>query len=284
MSTEIYYFSGTGNSLYVAQEIQKKIPDTKLIPIVSLLHQEVIQTKGKRVGIIFPVYALTIPIPVKWFLKKLDISSAEYVFAVATRLGIVFKEFKRIDKILKKKNSGLNSHFVLNMYSNDVKVEDYRSPKEAEISKLEIIVQNKLDKIINIILNQITCKEKDFDFLIGLPYNPILNYFLEKFIVSCMTVSEYIGGVKYFCTDSKCTGCGVCEKVCLSGKIKMCDNKPMWQKKVLCYMCYACINYCPVNSIQINSIPGVKSFTRQNGRYTHPYASIQDIAKQKVSK
>ena len=133
------------------------------------MQQEIIHTKGKRVGFIFPVYALTIPIPVKRFLKKLDISYAEYVFAVATRLGIVFKGFKRIDKILKKKNSGLNSHFVLNMYSNDVKVEDYQSPNEAEISKLEIIVQNKLDQIISIILNQVASKEKDFDFLIRLP-------------------------------------------------------------------------------------------------------------------
>jgi hypothetical protein len=31
---EIYYFSGTGNSLHVAQEIQKRIPDTTLIPLL----------------------------------------------------------------------------------------------------------------------------------------------------------------------------------------------------------------------------------------------------------
>ncbi len=28
---EIYYFSGTGNSLHIAREIQKRIPDTTLI-------------------------------------------------------------------------------------------------------------------------------------------------------------------------------------------------------------------------------------------------------------
>jgi len=26
MTTEIYYFSGTGNSLYIARELQKRIP------------------------------------------------------------------------------------------------------------------------------------------------------------------------------------------------------------------------------------------------------------------
>ena len=32
---EIYYFSGTGNSLHLARELQKRIPETKLIPITS---------------------------------------------------------------------------------------------------------------------------------------------------------------------------------------------------------------------------------------------------------
>jgi len=37
MSTEIYYFSGTGNSFYVAKELQKRIPKAKLIPIISII-------------------------------------------------------------------------------------------------------------------------------------------------------------------------------------------------------------------------------------------------------
>ena len=36
MSTEIYYFSGTGNSLFIAKELQKRLPDSMLIPIVRV--------------------------------------------------------------------------------------------------------------------------------------------------------------------------------------------------------------------------------------------------------
>jgi flavodoxin len=39
--TEIYYFSGTGNSLNVARELQKRIPKTDIIPIVSLLNKDI---------------------------------------------------------------------------------------------------------------------------------------------------------------------------------------------------------------------------------------------------
>jgi len=50
MSTEIYYFSGTGNSFYAAKELQKRIIDSKLIPIVSLLKQEIIEVQKRNRG------------------------------------------------------------------------------------------------------------------------------------------------------------------------------------------------------------------------------------------
>ena len=94
MSTEIYYFSGTGNSLYVAKELQKRIPDAIIIPIVSLLNRKVIQTQGKAIGFVFPVHALTIPIAVKKFIKKSDLKASEYIFVIATRYGTIFRGFK----------------------------------------------------------------------------------------------------------------------------------------------------------------------------------------------
>jgi len=282
MSTEIYYFSGTGNSLYVAKELQKRIPDCSLIPMVSLLNKEVIQAHSKSIGFIFPVHALTIPLAVKIFLKKIDMNSAEYSFAIVTRLGIIFRDFKKIDKLLKKKNKHLDSHFILNMYSNDVEDKHYKNPTEADILKLEAVVQERLNLIQDIIVNKKISRGKDSDYLIALPYNRPVNYLLEKLVHLAMTFSEYTGGVDYFCSDSQCTGCGICEKVCLSQKIKMIDEKPVWQKKVICYMCYACINFCPAQSVQINNMPGVvKSYTRINGRYPHPYAKVKDITGEK---
>jgi len=48
MTTEIYYLSGTGNSLHVAKELQKRIADTELIPISSLKNNDGIKTKGNK--------------------------------------------------------------------------------------------------------------------------------------------------------------------------------------------------------------------------------------------
>ena len=278
---EIYYFSGTGNSLFIAKELQKRIPGSVLIPIVSLLDDRMIQTKGKTIGLVFPVHALTIPIAVKRFIRKTDFSSSEYLFAVATREGTIFRGFEKIDQLLRKKNRKLDAHFVLNMYNNESRHEGYKIPTESDILSFEKAALQKLDFIQNIINNKMTSREKDSDYTIGFDHHPIMNYLLEKTVLTGMAVSEYIGGVNYFYSDSKCIGCGICEKVCLSGKIKMIDKKPVWQKNVLCYMCFACLNFCPEKSVQISDIPGVKSYTMENGRYTHPYATIKDICEQK---
>ncbi|MHC1757753.1 MAG: EFR1 family ferrodoxin [Methanosarcina sp.] len=271
---EIYYFSGTGNSLYIAKELQKRTPDTDLIPIVSLLNKDMVETNAETVGFVFPIHGMTIPIPVKKFLKKLDLKSTSYIFAIATRAGTQHIAFIEIEKILKKRGKSLNSYFTLNMACNDPKFKDWRPATNEEIAKLESEVQNRLDSIQKIIINQENSRERDSDFI---PASCVL----ERLISLGMAYAEYEGTKDYFYSDSKCKGCGICEKVCLSGKIKMVDKKPVWQRDVKCYLCYACINYCPVHSVQIKSKIYMKSYTEENERYCHPYATANDIAGQK---
>ncbi|BDZ67069.1 hypothetical protein [Methanobacterium ferruginis] len=52
MGTEIYYFSGTGNSLAVARDIARKM-DGKLIPIASVVNSGPIVTDTDVIGIVF---------------------------------------------------------------------------------------------------------------------------------------------------------------------------------------------------------------------------------------
>ncbi|MEL7604114.1 MAG: ferredoxin, partial [Bacillota bacterium] len=84
MPTEIYYFSGTGNSLFAARALQQRLPGAVLIPIASLIGQKRVTAPASVVGFVFPVHALTIPVIVKRSIKKTDFSSAQYIFAVAT--------------------------------------------------------------------------------------------------------------------------------------------------------------------------------------------------------
>lgn len=271
---EIYYFSGTGNSLHVAKELQKRIPKTKLIPMVSLIDEDVVETSGESVGFVFPIHLITVPVIVKNIINKLDLKSAKYIFAIATRYGTPCSTaFTKIEKILKKKGRSLDSYLILNMASNDPKFENWHPATKEEIADLESEVQVKLNSFQKNIIDKVKFQEKDSRIIY--PVNLLLEHFSSK-----MADMRGYTAEKFY-ADSKCSGCGICEKICLSQKIKMIDFKPSWQEKFKCFLCYACINYCPVQSIQIKSSPLLKIFTDKNGRYKHPEATVNDIAGQK---
>lgn len=272
MGMVIYYFSGTGNSLHVARELHRRIPESKLIPIISLLNENVIETTAETVGFVFPIYLTAIPSPVRRFLKKLDLKSSRYTFAICTYADAPGLVNTHLAKILKNKGKSLDAYFTIKMAGNSPKYimpnfmmkKDWtkRIAKE-KISELESKVLKELDSIQRVVIRQ----EK---YLVGQPPH---NIFLEQIIP---VITENMNIRIDFYTDIDCTGCGLCENVCLSGMIKIIDGRPIWQKSVHCYYCYACFNFCPRQSILINN-----AYTEKNGRYYHPDISANDIADQK---
>jgi len=144
---EIYYFSGTGNSLHVAKELQKQIPNSSLKPIVSYLKKDVITAKGETLGFVFPIHGMTVPIPVRKLIKKIDLRPAKYIFAVATRGGTKCFAANIIEKILKKKGKKLNSFFILTMANNDPKMGFFKIPTKKDIARIDSEIQNRIKSI-----------------------------------------------------------------------------------------------------------------------------------------
>lgn len=284
MSTEIYCFSGTGNSLHVARELQRRLPDTKLIPILSLEKQESVTTHGETVGFVFPHYASTLPKVMHTFIEKLDLESARYLFAVATRGRTKTMAFDEIDGILAKKGRRLDSFFAITMPSgSEPLVETYADKiTEERIRLLESKMLSRLDSIQSIILNRKTCREEDLGDVLPppflVPFLPLLDA-ISPYLVRFGKLVESSFDLYH---DDRCTGCGVCAKVCLAEKVQMVDRKPVWQEAIKCHGCFACLNYCPEESIQVRSKWYLKSYTDQNGRYHHPEITARDIAAQKL--
>lgn len=116
----------------------------------------------------FPILFVSIPIPVKKFIKKLDLKSSKYVFAIATRMGTPHSAFAGIEKILKKKGKSLDLYLTLNMAGNDPKY-DYKAPTKKEIAALESVVHYKLDSFQKTVLNKRKNREKDIDITAPVP-------------------------------------------------------------------------------------------------------------------
>ena len=212
------------------------------------------------------------PFPVLNFLNKLELESVRYIFKSLPVPGSQHRAFDDLEKALKKKGKGLDSFFTFNMGSNDPKFENWHNTTPDEIDEMESEIQIHLDEIQKIVANKERKMEKDDNFTVQLPIFTLLSFFLP--------LLNKFYNIDFY-SDSKCTVCGTCEKVCLSQKIKIINNKPLWQKEVPCFYCHACINFCPEQSIQIKSTRLLKSYTNENGRYSHPFAAIEDILEQK---
>ena len=282
MSIDIYYYSGTGNSLYVAREFQKRIPEANLIPIIRLLSRGAIRTSADTVGFVFPNFCLTIPIPVYEFLHKADLASAGYIFAICTRGGSQTEAFDYMDEILEVQGKALNARLDINMpWNHCFGKENLPGMNSAErIAHLEAKMQSQLDDFCRFILMREPYLQKeagDYEISAGMKWFDLL---VPKSLNYKSHETMYRNLV-HFWADTECSGCGICAKVCINERIELVDNKPNWRGDVPCYACFACINYCPRQAIQVQSRFPIRSYSEVNDRYHHKSVTYQDIAGQR---
>jgi flavodoxin len=115
--TEIYYFSGTGNSLAVARDIAGKI-NGELISIPSVMDKEKIDSDADVVGMVFPVYfALNggIPMIVGRFVEKLENIGPKYLFAVCTHSGGPGSTMENLGNKIRSRGGKLAAGYTVKM-------------------------------------------------------------------------------------------------------------------------------------------------------------------------
>ena len=273
MAVDLFYFSGTGNSLYIARELIKRLPDSRLIPMISHLGSEKLKTGSDKVGFVFPLYFMTIPAPVRTFIEKLDVCSAQYTFSIATRMGTLNVAHRSIERLLNAKGRRLNAVFSVTMANNSP---TGLKPFKGDRNWMKKTGSEKIDSFEKKVQFQLALMEKIILTRTEYPIRKVPNPFLGcierlmNYLIRSNTTQID------FYADESCTGCGICRNVCLSGKVRMENNHPQWDESVKCYYCYSCFNFCPAQSILVQN-----KYSRKDGRYHHPAVNAEDIAAQK---
>lgn len=293
MSTEVYYFSGTGNSLVVARDIAGKT-NGKLISIPSIMDKESVKTDADVIGIVFPVYHATfgesgIPLIVRRFIRKLKNIDSKYLFAICTHSGMPGATIGNLDKAIKSQGGILSVGFTVKMsipYSGFDKIryalfhrelkaniqEDNRKRKQlfAHMTEKLKVIQRHVNARRKVKLETTNLIVQ----LIVAPYflfqkqaaksryrklsNSILNSFDELTVLADNS----------FCLNEKCNVCGICARVCPVQNIEMVENKPVWQHR--CENCYACFQWCPQEAIHGEIVAYEK-------KYHHPDVNVSDM-------
>lgn len=249
---KIYYFTATGNSLYVAKKIKDKIEDCELISIPNALKNKDFNVNDDAIGFIYPIHCGSLPIVVEDFISKLNIKDKTYIFAIGVTGGGAAKvSFSHINELLGEKVK-LSNYLCVKYISNYTRAG--KNPTKERALKAIELNEDLLDNFIKCIQNK-EIQTVDYKASKRILYNGWKNLFKNK--------------DKGFNVNDKCIGCKMCETICPVDNIQMDNNKPIWLGK--CTDCMACINICPKEAVNIG-----KNTIKKN-RYRNPFIDAKEL-------
>jgi len=258
MKTVIFYYTGTGNSLWSARLLAAELGDAGLRPMKGA--DALAAGDADAVGFVFPVHIWGIPVPVAEFIEKLSLRPRVYLFALAVNAGQVSRTLVQLRELLAGRGLKLSAGFSIVLPSNYI---PWGGPGPAELQKA------RGDGARARIAEAAAC-------ISGRESGPIEKGPLWQRIVFTaiykMTCKQVHKMDKDFWCDDKCNSCGVCVQICPAKNIELREGKPLWQHH--CEQCLACIQWCPQQSIQF----GKK--TPAYERYRHPEVSLSDMLAQ----
>ena len=213
----VFYFTGTGNSLFVARKIAESF-NAALISIPQAIAERKAYADD-CIGFVYPQYADGLPKMVRRFILN-NSFKADYIFAVDLYAFIHIFAIREIAGIIP-----LNYGAYLKTPNNFTFLMKTSSRPDEALKKAE--------RNITAIIDDIRKRKNKFIK----PRKNIGN------------ATKYFGDAKFKVTAA-CNKCGTCVKVCPAGNIKL-DGAVAFGKE--CENCYGCANLCPSHAIYANA-------------------------------
>ncbi len=239
----ICYFSGTGNSMWVAQTVAARFGDNRLTDmadaVVSGNSLTFSLSEGERLGFVFPVHSWGIPWIVRQFIKKMSVSGYcnQLIYCILTCGDDCGLTNRMLLKLFRRKGWQCRHIYSVQMPNTYVVFPGFDTdPAELEQKKKTEAV-GTLDKIMAAIESDspIDCYlQKGQQFLKSRIIYPLFC----RFAMSS----------KPFRTTDKCIGCGVCVKNCPTHNIRLENGRPVWANN--CTQCLSCLHRCPQTAIE----------------------------------
>ena len=229
MKNIIFYFSGTGNSAFIAKSMADNIENCKVIDLSRYTVHDALEVD--RIGFVFPVYWWGIPNIVAKFINALKIKSANYVFAAVTMGSSSGNAIPLVKSLLERKNIILSAGYKYRMPDNYIIA--HAAPTEDKQREIIDLTYKKL--------------KGDIEKIIEKTETPISKEHVITKMINQHYIKTYATIDKKFCVSSECTHCGLCEKECPVGNIEIVEGIPTWKHS--CESCLKCIQYCPQNAI-----------------------------------
>lgn len=239
--TMVFYYSGCGNSRFVAQEIASTIGERLVFVPQAAREGRYGYTlqDGERVGFVFPIYGWRPPQLVLDFVSRLRLEGrTPYVYIVSTYGDDAGWADKVMEKRLAAMGLPLSAVFGVTMPNTYVNLSFMKldSPQT---------VQHKLDRARKRVAEvaKAVIKRKGATEICRGKLAKLKTYGIG------VLFGRWVSDKGYRATES-CVSCEVCATVCPLKNITIENGIPRWHGN--CVHCEACYHYCPQNAVNFS--------------------------------
>ncbi|MBR1547452.1 MAG: EFR1 family ferrodoxin [Prevotella sp.] len=243
----IFYFSGTGNTKWVAS-ILAETTGERLIDIADELREGNLAytlPSNERLGLCFPTHGWQPPAIVRQFIRKATFKTQPntYVWALTTCGDNMGEAMTILNKELATKGLNTDSVFSVIMPESYVCLPFMYTDNEERVHEKIGNARQQLKHIAEIVLK----RQKGVAELERGATPRLYSYVIGAYFNRRM-ISD-----KKFCVDHDvCTRCGLCAKICPVDNIS--GTPPEWIHNGRCTCCLACYHHCPVHAINYGNI------------------------------
>ena len=246
----VFYFTGTGNSLYIAKHIEEHP-----ISIPQVIHKEHQAYSADSIGIVAPVYGHEVPQMVKDFLKK-NTFRTDYFYMILTYGNRHGGAAELAQKLCWECGIAVRYINVIQMVDNWLPSFDMDEQRTIDKHIPEQLVP---------ILTDLHAKKSAIA-----PVTDADRAAHQQFLAGVSKLPADAWQHLIRVTDA-CIGCGICEKVCPSGSIRVVNGKAV-HTPGNCQTCLACVHTCPQKAIGL-AMPE----KNPNARYRNEHVSLTEI-------
>ena len=239
----ILYFSATGNTRFVAEQLSTLLGDEALNLLDRIRSQDCSPIHSDRPFVICaPTYVCEMPRFLARFLRETPLTGSRDVYFLFTSGG--YSGICAVQGRTMALRKGLRCMGCadLIMPRNYIANDHYPELEPPEIERRIRTSAQQIRAIASAIKGGERLKSRHiwlFEVLITLPFNPVW--------------VRYKQGVSDFHATDKCVGCGKCARLCPLNVIRIVDKKPVWNAKC-CAHCMSCIQNCPTEAIEYGDI------------------------------